>query len=415
MTICPQQAVILCGGLGTRLRPLTDDLPKPMAPVNGQPFLAYLVQQLKEQGIRSIVMLTGYRGEMIHAFFGDGASFGVEIGYSHGPAEWETGRRIWEARGVLAETFLLAYSDNYAPFSLAKLYAFHIELGTIVSLVVQAKASANIRLMPEGLVEIYDQSRTQPDLKYVEIGYMVAERDRLLPLMGEPDASFSVSLLKLATERQLGGFVSRDPYHSISDMERLRLTERYLAHKRILLIDRDGTINARPPRAEYVTSWDKFHWVEETVEGMKELAAQGFRFIVLSNQAGIARGMLDAGVVDAVNARMCEELGRLGIDILSVYVCPHHWDDGCDCRKPAPGMFFQASADHQLRMDRTIYVGDDSRDSVAAYNADCLSMLVGAERNSAPTGPARPIRIAEALPELIPSIVSKFEEWELAP
>ena len=75
-----------------RLRPITDNLPKPMAPVNGRPFLAYLLQQLKEQGIRRVLMLTGYRGEMIHEFFGNGESFGVDICYSHGPVEWTHSR-----------------------------------------------------------------------------------------------------------------------------------------------------------------------------------------------------------------------------------------------------------------------------------------------------------------------------------
>lgn len=415
MTRRPEQAVILCGGLGTRLRPLTDGLPKPMAPVNGRPFLAYLIQQLKEQGIRRIVLLTGYRGEMISAHFGDGAAVGVEITYSHGPSEWETGRRIWEARRQLDESFALLYSDNYAPFSLEKLFAFHVERGATVTLLVQPKKSANIRLGADGFVAAYDPSRTEAGLEFVEIGYMIAERDRLLPVFEDPDKSFSVTLRRLVGERQLAGLVSRDPYHSISDTERLRLTELYLASKRILLIDRDGTINARPPRAEYVTSWEKFRWVDETVAAMKDLAAIGFRFIVLSNQAGIARGMLDAHAVDTVNERMRAELALLGIDIIAVYVCPHHWDDGCECRKPKPGMFFQASAEHQLRMDRTIFIGDDPRDSAAAYNAECLSVLVGDERDALALGAPRASRTASTLPELVPWMIGKFMDWESVP
>lgn len=411
----PEQAAILCGGLGTRLRPLTDNLPKPMAPVNGCPFLAYLVQQLREQGIRRIVLMTGYRGEMIREYFGDGSAAGVAITYSHGPTEWETGRRILEAGPLLEPTFLLLYSDNYAPFSLDKLATFHAARGTTLSLIVQPKANANIRLMPDGIVDAYDPTRTTPGLEFVEIGYMMVNRDRLWPVMDDPDASFSLTLRRLASDRQLAGLVSRDPYHSISDLDRLALTSRYLAGKRILMIDRDGTINVKPPRAEYVTGWEKFRWIEETVEAMQRLAAKGFRFIVLSNQAGIARGMLEAGAVEAVNRRMCDELGARGIEILSVYVCPHHWDDGCECRKPAPGMFFRASVEHQLRMDRTIYVGDDPRDSLAASRAECLSVLVGAERDVDPGEGVRPAATAATLLELEPWIVSQFDRWEAVP
>ena len=147
-------------------------------------------------------------------------------------------------------------------------------------------------------------------------------------------------------------------------------------------------------------------------QAMQALADAGFRFIVLSNQAGIARGMINADDVTATNTRMMAELARLGINVIDVYVCPHHWDDGCACRKPAPGMFFQASRDHLLRLDRTIYVGDDPRDARAASNAECLSILVGDERNTDAGGGVRPALVAETMLEAVPWIVARFEEWE---
>ena len=410
-----EQAVILCGGLGTRLRPLTDSLPKPMAPVNGRPFLAYLIQQVREQGIRRVLLLTGYRGETIRSFFRDGSDVGVDISYSHGPTEWETARRVWEARNALDPAFMLLYSDNYVPFTLEKLVDQHARRGKTVTLRLQRKARGNVRLSADGAVELYDPSRSAPGLTHVELGYMVVERDGLVGAISEPDASLSNVLSTLSKKGQLAATVTSDPYHSISDMERLRLAERYLASKRILLIDRDGTINAKAARGTYVTGWDEFRWNEPTVEGMRTLSASGFKFIILSNQAGIARGMLDADEVGRINARMCDELARQGIEILDTYLCPHHWDDGCDCRKPAPGMFFLAAAEHLVRMDRTIYIGDDPRDSEAAYNAECLSILVGPDREAEPRGKARPTWVAETLPEVVPEICRRFEQWELVP
>lgn len=410
-----EQAVILCGGLGTRLRPLTDTMPKPMAPVNGRPFLAYLVQQLREQGITRIMLLTGYRGEMIREYFADGDRFGVSISYSQGPTEWETGRRLWEARAGFDPRFLLLYSDNYAPFSLNKLETFHCERAPAVTLVVQRKANGNIRMAADASVEVYDPTRATPGLDFVEIGYMIVERDAMFDSMADTHASFSFTLRRLSESGRLCGFVSRDPYHSISDPERLRLTERYLENKRLLLIDRDGTINARPPRAEYVTSWERFEWIEPTLEAMRQLATKGFRFIVLSNQAGIARGLLDWDSVNAINSRMREELAALGVEILDVYTCPHHWDDACECRKPEPAMFFRASAEHQVRMNRTMYIGDDPRDYLAAQNAGCIGVLVGPDRHGVDGHPTTPDKAAATLLELVPWIESRFEEWESVP
>lgn len=408
-----RQAAILCGGLGTRLRPYTDHLPKPMIPVNGRPFLEYLVAQLREQGIRRIVMLTGYRGEQIEAHFGDGRRFGVEIDYSRGPAEWETGRRLHEARAQLEPRFMLLYSDNFIPFDLGKLRAFHAAHGRPVSVMLRAKANGNIRVGGDGIVQQYDSSRSGHDLDYVEIGYMIVERDAVLPLIDPPDISFSRVLKQLTQTSSLAGLVCGDHYHSISDPERWKLAERYLQTKRILLIDRDGTLNVRPPRGEYLASWDDFRWAEGALEGLKFLSEVGFSFILVSNQAGIGRGVVSRAQVDAVNARLTDELAGRGVSLLGVYVCPHHWDDGCQCRKPAPGLFFQASRDHLLRLDRTFYVGDDPRDCQAAYNANCHGIFIGDESElGALDASERPERVAPTLADAAPWIVSRFREWD---
>jgi histidinol-phosphate phosphatase family protein len=409
----PRQAVILCGGLGERLRPLTDTLPKPLAPINGRPFLAFLIEQLRDQGIERIVLLTGYLGELIRERFTDGSGFGLRIDYSHGPAEWDTGRRLWEARAQLDERFLLLYSDNYVPFSLDKLARHHEEHGKALTLLLQPKKTGNVRLSADGAIERYDRTRSDAGLDFVEIGYMIVERDAVLDAFPpDPNVSFARVLETLANAGRVGGMVSRDPYHSISDVDRWKLAERYLQPKRILMVDRDGTINERPPRGEYVADWNGFRWVGETVEALTQLARLGFRFIVVSNQAGIGRGVMSAGDVDEINRRMVEELASRGIEVIGVYVCPHHWDDRCACRKPEPGLFFQASRDHLVRLDRTVYVGDDPRDARAAFNAECLSVLVGPERDADPGDGVTPAFTAATMLEALPWIVSRFESWE---
>ena len=110
---------------------------------------------------------------------------------------------------------------------------------------------------------------------------------------------------------------------------------------------------------------------------MKLLSENGFRFIVVSNQAGIARGMLNLDDLERIHNKMKDELKRDGIEIIDIYICPHHWDEGCYCRKPNPGMLFQASQDYLLRLDKTLFIGDDPRDCQTAEKAGCNSIFVG--------------------------------------
>lgn len=372
----PKQAAILCGGLGSRLRPLTDTMPKPMVPVNGFPFLKYLLEQLKDNSIKEVVLMTGYLGEQIRDYFGDGSSFGIAIRYSHGPAEWETGRRLFEAKELLDEYFLLLYCDNFLPFSLKKIAKFYNEQKRLLSFVVQPKAKGNIRLGEGGIVQVYDKSRSVEGLNFVELGYMIVSK-KIFEYYTYKDVSFSDVIAKLVSVGQVAGIIILDAYYSISDMDRLKLTEKYLKPKKILLVDRDGVINEKASRGEYVASWEEFLFIRENVEGMKKLSNAGFSFIVISNQAGIGRGMVSAEAVDVINRRMKEALEKEGIRILDIFVCPHHWDEKCFCRKPEPGLFFQASRKWFFRLDKTYFIGDDYRDCQAAYKAGCGCIYIG--------------------------------------
>ena len=159
--------------------------------------------------------------------------------------------------------------------------------------------------------------------------------------------------------------------YSVSDPARLELTRDYFSTKKILLIDRDGTISRGLARGQYVETWEQFEFVPETVQAMRELADDGFEFIVITNQAGVALGVVEELEVDRIHANMTAELSLLGITVLKVYMSPDHWDSGSLMRKPAPGMFHLASDEHRFRLDRVLYVGDDIRDCQAAAAAGC--------------------------------------------
>ncbi len=378
------QAVILCGGLGTRLRPLTNNLPKPMVEVNGKPFLHHLINQLSEQGINEFLLLTGYLGEKVVEYFGDGSRFGFSILYSHGPIEWDTGRRIWEAREYLDQQFLLMYSDNFAQFNLKKLLQKHRDLCVPITLLVAKKVNGNIKISKNGRIQAYDKARKEDGFNYVEIGYMTINRNDVINIFPEitnfPDFNFSLILEKLAPINKIGCDVVNDDYHSISDPKRLVLTSKYLEPKKIILIDRDGTINKKAPKGEYIKKWSEFEWNIETLEAMKWLAHRGYKFIVITNQAGVARQMIRPVDLEEIHSKMIASLAHEGIEVLNVYMCPDHWNDDTFMRKPSPGMFFQAAREFFLRLDHSLYIGDDERDCEAALNAGCGMIYVSEEK-----------------------------------
>ena len=377
-----KQAVILCGGLGARMRPYTDNTPKPMISCNGKPFLLYLLQQLHDQGVSRFVLLTGYLAEEVSSYFGDGGSWGWDIQYSEGPVDWDTGKRVWEAREKLDELFLLLYSDNFVPFPLDKVYALHKHNQKPLTFMVASKTPGNISLDKFGIVQQYDNKRFGLGLNYVEIGYMIVEKNQTLSFFDTPECSFSSILQKMADKHQISAWVQHDSYHSISDPKRWQKAQEYLKPKKIILIDRDGVINKKASRGEYISKWEDFIWIKETRIAMKLMANEGFKFIIISNQAGIARGIISFTELEKIHNNMKNELQNDDIEILDIYICPHHWNEECFCRKPKPGMFLQASKDHLFRLDKTLYIGDDPRDVEAALNAGTDYILISKEKTN---------------------------------
>jgi D-glycero-D-manno-heptose 1,7-bisphosphate phosphatase len=334
-----------------------------------------------------------------------------------GPIEWDTGRRVWESRAQLDAQFLLLYSDNFIQFNLLKLEKLHEELATPVSLLLAPKLKGNIKVSEDGHILAYDKNRNGEGFDFVEVGYMVIERDEILKdfpdYLDFPDFSFSVVLQKLAQQQKIAGLVVCDAYHSISDPERLALMSDYLTPKKILLIDRDGTMNEKAPRGQYISNWDQFKWVPETREALIKLSEVGFKFIVITNQAGIARKMIKPEALEDIHQKMIADLTSVGVEVLKVYMCPDHWDDNSLMRKPAPGMFFQAAKEFNIRMDRCLYVGDDERDCLAAANAGCGMVYLSSDDKPPKLEEfPNPFFMSATLQDSFDHITDTYDEWE---
>lgn len=375
-----KQAVILAGGRGERLKPITDTIPKPMVPINGKPFLEYLVELLKENGIEEIVMLLGYLPEKITEHFGDGSKFGVRIKYSIGAVEDETGTRIINAKDLLQNDFLLMYCDNYWPLRLGELQRFHSDKNKAATVTVytnkQGVTKNNVLVDSEGNVTLYDKSRTAAGLNGVDVGFFVLNKS---VLKYAPDYNFSFEkeiLPKLVAKKELAGYLTDYRYYSIGSPDRLPLTAEFLSGKKVILLDRDGVINKKASKADYVKTWGEFEFLPGSVEAIKLLSDDGYEIYVITNQPGIVRGMMTKEALDEINGKMKEELAKNGAEIHGVYQCLHGWDEGCDCRKPKPGLLYEAAFEHNFDVTKAIFIGDDERDLQAGEAVGCRTILL---------------------------------------
>jgi len=143
-----------------------------------------------------------------------------------------------------------------------------------------------------------------------------------------------------------------------------------------ILLDRDGVINRRILNG-YVTSWDQFEFLPRVLDALRLLTESGYRVIVVSNQACVSKGLMSSETLADITARFVEEVERRGGHIDGVYYCPHQHHDGCECRKPKPGLLLQAQREHQFVFADTYLVGDSERDLTAAHRAGCRAILVG--------------------------------------
>lgn len=372
----PRQAVILAGGRGARMRPFTDNAPKHMYPFHGRPFAHWLVEQLAEQGFERVLFLLGYLPQATREYFGTGGErFGVDIDYLVTPPDWETGPRLREAAGHLDPGFLLCYCDNYWPLQMTRLYQSWRASGASAQITVYANSdgytASNVALDGR-MVQCYDPSRQASGLAGVDVGYALVTRSVVEQIPDENRSFQELAYTALAARGQLAAWVTGHRYYGVGRTDRIAATEAFLARRPAVLVDRDGVLNERAAPGEYIRSWEEWQWLPGAVEALVRFHRAGYRVIVISNQAGVALGAMSESMLDEIHAHMRADVEAAGGRIDAIYVCPHHWNAGCPCRKPRPGMLFAAQRDFHLDLSRTFFLGDDRRDAQAAEAAGCL-------------------------------------------
>lgn len=142
----------------------------------------------------------------------------------------------------------------------------------------------------------------------------------------------------------------------------------------LVILDRDGVINADSPN--YIKSPDEWIALPGSLTAIARLNQTGLSVVVATNQSGVGRGYYSLQTLAAIHEKMQRELQTAGGHIDRIYYCPHTPEDGCDCRKPKPGMLHQIQAEFPTQFNQAVMVGDSLRDIQAAHQAGCRAVLV---------------------------------------
>ncbi len=226
------QAVILTGGKGTRLRPLTYEIPKSMIPIHGRPFLEHLLELVKSFGINEVLLLIGYLGEHIEKHFGDGSKFGLKVEYSHEQTLLGTGGALKNARCKLTEEFLLLNGDTFLPIDyreLIELFHRYDIIGTVTVFNDPKGIIANNIAVGESNLVIDYSKKDSVGMTHVDAGVVVLKKGVLDIIAEVQVCSLEKEVFhKLIRMKQLSAFVTNQRFYDMGSLEGLRLLKEVL-------------------------------------------------------------------------------------------------------------------------------------------------------------------------------------------
>lgn len=356
--------VILAGGLGSRLRPLTTKCPKPLIEVNNSPFLLYLIEYLSSYGIANFIILTGYLGEkfeMITRHYEDRK--GISVRLIRTPAEYLTTQRVQESIKHIEGDVLICYGDVYAEPDITQLYSYFKNTNQ-QSLSISAISRHNIP----------DEECQYKDIGFISINIKLLHNLLIKAKPGKVE--------NLIFSRQ-GHCILKDDwsYCSLTDMSSYTDFERQLKEPVTLIIDRDGVINKALPKGKYVKRMSELSIIDPTIETLRREAENIKRIIVVTNQPWIGRSQSNKQEHDMIMDKVIMLLKNIVQDVKYMY-CPHTYDDRCLCRKPKNGLIKQLLISDPWLRRKTIVIGDSYADSQLAQSmGDVGFIAVDSERH----------------------------------
>ncbi len=417
------KVVIMAGGKGTRIASVKSDVPKPMIPICGKPILEWQIENLKACGLTDITLVVGYLGNVIQEYFDNGSKFGVSIDYFVEDAPLGTAGALFKMP-ALKEDFLLMCGDVILDVDFNRFIEFHKRNNAWASLMVHPNGHPYdssllvteilppqvpggnpvdthrvIQWMNKEDERLYYKNRVNAGIEIISPELLKETKKNFVPRHPETPDKIDLDRDVLKPNIPSGRIYAYDTPEYIKDMgtpDRFyeveadiksgKVKARNLKNKqKAVFLDRDGTINKY---VGFLTKPEQFELIPGVAEAIKNINKSGYLAIVVTNQPVIARGDCTWEELQEIHDKMETELGKEGAFVDAIYICPHHKDKGfegerleykfdCECRKPKPGLLFQAAKDFNIDLSRSIIIGDSENDVEAGRLAgleECIKI-----------------------------------------
>jgi len=227
---------ILAGGLATRLRPITETIPKALVDVAGVPFICRQLDYLHTQGIRKVVLCIGYLGEMIQAVVGDGSKFGLDVSYApDGPMLLGTGGALKQALPLLGEQFFVLYGDSFLPVNFAAVEKAFFESNKLALMTVLENGDrwdkSNVLFRAGELIE-YNKHAPRPEMAFIDYGLGALTGSTLNSYAVGQNFDLAEVYHMLSLQGQLAGYEVHERFYEIGSHSGLKETETYFLNQK---------------------------------------------------------------------------------------------------------------------------------------------------------------------------------------
>jgi len=395
-------AIVLAGGKGTRLGEATAQRPKPMVEIDSKPLLEYTLSWLKTQGVSKAILTLNYLPNCIIQYFGEGGADFPALEYIVEDTPLGTAGCLSGKGHEFNEPVWIVYADVFMDLDLSRIWHSHLLNQASMTLVVHP----NDHPQDSDLVETDAQNKVVqfhpkprigkpwlPNLVNAGLYLMNPELFNEIPNM---PCDFGRDLIpKWVENYPIFAYSTPEYMKDMGTPDRLKKVEHDLTRgftkarnlrnsQKAFFLDRDGVIN---DDTHFISKAEDFQLFPFTPQAISKINTSGFLSVVVTNQSVLARNMTTEAGLNRIHHRMETELGEQGAYLDAIYFCPHHPDKGfpeenpslkidCDCRKPKPGMLFQAAKRFNIDLKSSFMVGDNERDILAGKNAGCTTVGV---------------------------------------